>query len=312
VKPTAERVTESADLSGKTTLVTGASSGLGRECARVLALRGARVLLVCRNAAKAAQAVNEFGPSIGREAARRCEIRVCDTAGMDSVRSLIGTLEAERLPIDRLFLNAGVFGLPFRLTDDGFEYTYAANYVGHFLLVHGLASAGLLSPAARIVATISDGAYKNPLSRLDLAMLQDAKSSRPRLSNLFASPNSKILLLLMMQEFSRRVEGTRLARVRFNGADPGPTLTDNVNQMGAVLRVLGRIAGPLLLKPVGEGAAVLLWAATSPALEGRTGRLFSHALEEVPMPRKCTDAELAARAWTATEEILGLAPFSPR
>lgn len=313
MKRTGEDITAGLDLKERTALVTGASSGLGRECARVLALRGARVLLACRNAAKADAVVREFGDAIGREAAARCEVRACDTASMASVRALAGKILAERRPVDWVFLNAGVFGLPYQLTAEGFEYTCAANYVGHFLLVHTLASGGGLTPRGRLVATISDGAYRNPFSKVDLEMLAHARDNASRFSGSMASPNSKVLLMLMLSEFARRTRDTALAAVTFNGVDPGTTKTDNVNQIGAVLRSAAKLFGGLVFKPVAEGVAPLLWAAISPQLAGQSGHLYSHAFEEVAkLPVKCRDPDLAAQAWRATEEALGLTPFAPR
>ena len=311
MKPTATSVTEGIDLSGTTAIVTGSSSGLGRECARVLALRGAKVLLACRNPTKAEAVIRAFADTIGADATKRCVVMPCDTASMRSVHAMTDAVVAGRQSVDFLFLNAGVFGLPYHLTEDGLEYTFAANYVGHFLMVHELARGRSLAAQARIVATMSEGAYRNPFSRLDLEMLAHAPEAERRFSKLSASPNSKVLLALSMAELSRRVQGTSLAGVTFNAGEPGPTKTDNINQGGPVLRFFGRTLGPLFMKSVGEGSAVLLWAATSPDLAGQTGKLFGASFEEIRVPKRFADPRLAEGAWTKTEESLGLPPFEP-
>ena len=211
MKPTSVSITEGLDLRGKTAVVTGASSGLGREVARVLALRGARVVLACRNAAKAEQVVRDFEAlDRPRGDAARCEIVACDTSSMASIRGLAGALAQRQAPVDLLFLNAGVFGVPYRLTEEGLEYTHAANYIGHFLLVHLLASSGTFARQARILGTLSEGA-RLPWSRFDLDLVTRAGDSEPRFSKMRASPNSKLLLALMMVELTRRIAGTPLA-----------------------------------------------------------------------------------------------------
>ncbi len=312
MKPTATSVTEAIDLRERTAIVTGSSSGLGRECARVLASRGARVIMACRNVEKAEAVIRTFAETIGHEAAKRCEVVPCDTASMGSVRSLSSAIATRGSAIDLLFLNAGVFGIPYRLTDDGLEYTFAANYIGHFLMLHDLATRGLLPKTARVVATMSEGAYRNPFSKVDLDTLAHAADGARRFSKLSGSPNSKVLLALSMMEFSRRVAGTSLAHITFNAGEPGPTETDNINQGGPVVRFFGRTLGPLFMKPVGEGSAVLLWLATSADLIGQSGKLFGSSFGEVTLPKRFRDPSLSEEAWTTTEAVLGLEPFAPR
>ncbi len=309
MKPTTTSVTDGVDLTGETALITGSSSGLGKECARILAYRGARVLMANRNERKTVDAISVMAESIGSEAAARLEFRECDTSRMRSVNALVDTIISRGERLDLLYLNAGVFGMEFQLTDDGFERTFATNYIGHFLLVHRLVSAGCLSPNARIIATQTSG-IRNPFSKMDLEMLASPGAHQRRFQRAMASPNSKVLLALMMTELARRIRATSLPNVTFNAGDPGATLTDNVNQIGGVLGAISRSVGPYLFKPVERGAAVLVWAATSPALGGVTGSCFSEKLRRIRLPNRCTDAESARRAWRATESLLGLPPRS--
>jgi len=307
---TTESVTEDIDLSGQTALVTGASSGLGMECARVLALRGATVLLACRNGDKAQRVVDGFVESIGAAAAARCRVEVCDLADKASVAGMVARLVEAGVQLDIVHLNAGVFGLPFELTDDGFERTFAANYIGHFLIVHGLLTGGSLAPGCRIIATQSEGGYKNPMAKVDLEMLAHADSAPRFLAGYKASPNSKVLLLLMMLELRRRFGGMAPAPFTFNAADPGATLTDNVNQLGPVVGALSRPFSSMLFKPVEAGAAILLWLATSDEVADQNGELFVRGFRTHPIPKKFRDAEVATKAWQTTETLLGLQPLA--
>jgi NAD(P)-dependent dehydrogenase (short-subunit alcohol dehydrogenase family) len=294
VRHTAESVTDGLDLRDKTALVTGATSGLGRECARVLALRGARVVIACRDEQKGAQTIAQIAPSPHA----RVEARACELTSMRSVRALAEGIHR----VELVFLNGGVFGVPYELTEDGFERTYAANYLGHFLLVHRLLARNALAPGARIVSTLSEGVL-NPLARVRLEML--AQPTQARFSKTMASPATKILLARMAVELARRAARAG-ARVSMSGACPPATLTDNVNQGGPLVRALGRAIGPVFFKPVEEGAAVLLWAATSPELEGRSGETLSSKLAPMRLPRRCTDPALASASWDATERALEL------
>lgn len=309
MKPTTLTVTDGVDLTGETVLVTGSSSGLGKECARILAYRGARVLMANRNERKTADAISAMANSIGREAAARLEFRECDTSRMPTVNALVDTIISRGERLSALFLNAGVFGMEFQLTEDGFERTFATNHIGHFLLVHRLISAGCLSPDARIVATQTSG-IRNPFSKMDLEMLASPGAHRGRFQRTMASPNSKVLLALMMTEFARRIRVTSLPNVTFNAGDPGATLTDNVNQIGGVLGAVSRFLGPILFKSVEQGGAVLLWVATSRTLAGVSGACFSDSLRPIRLPSRCTDLQSAHQTWETTERLLGLQPWS--
>jgi NAD(P)-dependent dehydrogenase (short-subunit alcohol dehydrogenase family) len=258
--------------------------------------------MTCRNADKGARVIAELSESIGVRAHLLQEKRA-DLVSMASLRELLGELAC---PLDLVFLNAGIFNLPFVLTPEGHERTYAVNYLGHFLLVHGLLSRGLLAPNARIVATSSEG-LKSPFARADLSLLTAPEPAR--YSRLWSSPSSKVLLALMGVELTRRVQESGPSGVTMNGVCPPGTLTDNVNQGGALSRALARAVAPLVMTDVGHGAAVLLWAATAPELAGQSGKLFSHKLREMRLPPRATDPELAAQAWRASERALGLLPW---
>ena len=235
---TGESITAGNDLSGRWAVVTGASSGLGRECARVLALRGADVGLACRSPDRAAAVVGGYARDMGPTAAARCHVLPCDLTRMASVRALAATLIAAGRPVDVLLLNAGVSNQPYSLTPDGVEATFAANYLGHFLLLHLLAEAGVLAPAARIVVPLSSAVHRNPWARADIDMLTRPAAHAARFSPLRASPSTKVMLALMGLEFTRRAVGTPLAEVTYVGVSPGAVRTGNVDQMGPWVRRL--------------------------------------------------------------------------
>ncbi|XP_057510990.1 short-chain dehydrogenase TIC 32 B, chloroplastic isoform X2 [Actinidia eriantha] len=131
-KSTAEQVTDScADLRSITAIITGATSGIGAETARVLAKRGARLVLPARSlkAAEDAKAriVSEFPQS-------QIILMALDLSSLNSVRSFVAEFESLNLPLNLLINNAGKFSHEHAISEDGIEVTFATNYLGHFLL----------------------------------------------------------------------------------------------------------------------------------------------------------------------------------
>lgn len=278
------------DLSGKRVIVTGATSGIGRELARVFASRGAHVGVAVRNAERGEALVRELGP--------RCDVLSADFASMASVDALARRLVESGRKVDVLMLNAGVYGQPFQLTPEGFEATFASNYLGHFLLVHRLLEADTLVPNARIVVTqTSSIGSLNPFARANLEMLTapNEKSFSPTQ----ASPSSKVLLALMGLTLARRAPD----QLTFVGVSPGGVQTGNVAQTPALLRPLVRA----LTAPVEEGVQPLIWAATAEGLV--SGAVYDRHHRIKKLNREASSPELAERAWSESERLLKLAPW---
>lgn len=270
------------------TIVTGATSGLGQQAARVLAGRGHSVGLAVRNVERGTVFAKELGP--------HCDVLPCDFASMASVRACAASVIASGRPVDVLLLNAGIYGQPFQLTSEGFETTFASNYLGHFLLVHRLLGAGAFSKGARVVLTFSSAVHSNPFAKADLEMLvrPDAK----KFSKYQASPSTKVLLALMLIELTARA-GDALTVV---GVSPGAVQTRNVAETPALFRPLVR----LLARPLEEGVEPLVWAATEPGL--KSGQSFDRKHRPLELNKPSRDAALAKTVWTESERILGLSP----
>jgi NAD(P)-dependent dehydrogenase (short-subunit alcohol dehydrogenase family) len=307
---TGESTTAGLDLTGCQAVVTGASSGLGRECARVFALRGADVGLVCRSPQRGALTVEGYAQGMGAATARRCHVLGCDLANMAAVRALAEGLTAASRPLDVLFLNAGVSNQPFRLTPEGFEETFASNYLGHFLLLHRLAALGVLAPRARIVTTLSSAVQSNPFAKADPEMLSQPRAHAGRFSPLRAGPSAKVMLALMGMEFARRARGTPLSEVTWVGVVPGAVRTGNVEQMAPWQRRLVLPVVGWLLRPVAEGVAPLLWAATAPEVAHASGAVFGRGGRRVHVRPAAADAAAAKRLWELSEQLLGLTPWA--
>jgi len=122
-----------ASLNGKTVVVTGASSGIGKATAMELAKRGAKVIMACRDSAKAEKAVQDIRR---QTSCGQLIVRKLDLASMKSVREFSACTCEQEESIHVLINNAGVYGYPYTLTEDGIEMQMAVNHFGHFLLVH--------------------------------------------------------------------------------------------------------------------------------------------------------------------------------
>ncbi|BBH06099.1 NAD(P)-binding Rossmann-fold superfamily protein [Prunus dulcis] len=130
---TAEQVTDGVDASNLTAIVTGGASGIGLETARVLALRGAHVIIAARNV-EAAKEAKQLILKDNRSA--RVDVLTLDLCSIKSVRAFVGSFNALDLPLNLLINNAGVMFCPHRLSEDGIELQFATNHLGHFLLTN--------------------------------------------------------------------------------------------------------------------------------------------------------------------------------
>lgn len=300
------------ELAGRVALVTGATSGIGLEIGRILATRGARVFAGCRSSSRFDAARAACAASAGADAAARWSPARADLAVSAEVDALADELRRSAPPIDLLFLNAGIHDVPYTVTAEGRELTFAANFLGHFRLLHRLAAEGRLAPDARIVVSQSQAVHSNPFTRLDLETVEGKAPStlRRALWRATASPNTKVLLALAAVEWKQRVAGSALARTTFLGASPGALRTANVDQPGVAMALL-RLVAPLLLRPAAEGAELLVWVATAPELAGRNGEVYGRDRRPVRLLAVARDPALALRAWETTERALGLPPFAP-
>ncbi|HJL17988.1 MAG TPA: SDR family NAD(P)-dependent oxidoreductase [Sandaracinaceae bacterium LLY-WYZ-13_1] len=287
---TAEEVTAGIDLRGKTILVTGVNSGLGRESARVLSLRGATILGAARTRAKARAACEALpGEAVPLE---------CELSEPRSVRACVAEARAHA-PLDVVLCNAGIMALPERTIVHGQELQFLTNHVGHFILVTSLLDA--LSDDARVVM-LSSGAHAwAPPGGIQL---DDPTFERGYSPNQ-AYGQSKLANLLFAKELARRFEGTDKTA---NAVHPGVIATNLGRHMPWYARVLFPIAAALAFKSIPQGAATQCYVATHPSLADVRGEYFADC-NTAKSSRHSRDPELAKRLWDLTEAIVAdLAP----
>src|ERR1041385_8193041 len=202
-------------LKGKVIVVTGANSGLGFEASRGFASRGARVIMACRNAAKAQGAwqkilVEHPGASV--------EVMALDLASLASVRQFAKDLAQRTDRLDVLCNNAGVMALPRRETADGFEMQLGTNHLGHFALTALLLPLLLATPDSRVV-TMSSGAHK--MGRIDF----DDLHGKRKYGKWTAYAQSKLANLLFAYELDRRLQRNRATAISV-ACHPGYSATE--------------------------------------------------------------------------------------
>lgn len=295
-RPTALQVVEGIELSGKACVITGASSGLGRESARALAVAGAHVVLTARDPDALAQTARWVA---GAAPGARISTVPLDLTALAGVRAAARAIGEVAPVIDVLMNNAGVMFTPFGRTRDGFEIQIGTNHFGHFeltrLLVPQLAAAG----GARIVALSSAG---HALGDVDFA---DPNWESREYDKFAAYGAAKTANILHAKEADRRLRGSG---IRAYAVHPGTVATSLARYMSradfARLRELAAARGGALdLSTPEQGAATQVWAAVSPELADTGGVYLEDCrVSDAVAPYACDEGR-AADWWSISEKL---------
>ena len=272
------------DLDGRTFLVTGASTGIGRATALALAQRGGRVYLASRSRDKgeaATVAVRAASP------AGSAAFLPLDLADLESVRACAAAFLARDEPLHVLVNNAGVAGQR-GLTRQGFELTFGVNHLGHFALTVMLLPCLRASASARVVTVSSDSHYQ--ARGIDFGALR-----RPArgITGLHEYAVSKLCNVLFTQELARHTAGSGVTAYAVH---PGTVASDMWRRVPWPVRPL--ITRRML--SVEEGAATSLYCATSPEVAQDSGLFYDKCAPRAPS--RAATPELAAELWRRSEE----------
>jgi NAD(P)-dependent dehydrogenase (short-subunit alcohol dehydrogenase family) len=311
-------------------LVTGGNSGIGFECARELARRGARVLIASRNQEASEQAIRRIARESGEGRATALPL---DLGSLAAVRAFAKEIEARNLPVRVLVCNAGLqMNSGPKLTPDGFESTFAVNHLGHFLLVHLLLARLLANAPARIVIVSSgvhDPAMKTMMPHPDITDFETLAAtggpSREKYNGRVAYVNSKLCNLWFMYELVRRIQAAGLSSearpLSVNGWEPGLVPGSGLARdypsplkliWDWILPGVARVLSPRFptINPASRSGAALAQLALDPTLERRSGLYFpSHSRwREAPSSDLSYDAGKAGELWEQSLRWTRLAP----
>lgn len=278
-------------LRGKTALVTGASSGIGKVTAARLAHAGANVIMVCRDGAKAKSAFEEIS---GNKGEGRVELFTADLSIRASIRDCAARFLESHDKLHILVNNAGIFSSHRQVTSDGFEQTFAVNHLAYFLLTNLLLDKLKASAPARIVCVASTASQ---MGKIDFEDIQGERGY----SGMKAYAQSKLANILFTYELARRLAGTG---VTANCVHPGVVRTGWAQSSTGLFGFAVRLAHPFMLSPE-RGAETSLYAATSPDIEGVTGKYFVKS-RPAASPPLSYDSTLAARLWEQSEKWVGI------
>lgn len=287
---TAEEVTDGLDLSARTVLITGVTSGLGREAARVLAARGAHVIGTGRTAESARGVLARFGANSTAIA--------CELSEPASVRQAAAEVAALGRSLDAVIFNAGIMALPRLQQKYGYELQFFTNHIGHFIFMQGLT--GALAPDARVVVVSSTAHTGAPKGGIQF----DNLSGERGYGSWSAYGQAKIANLLFAKELARRFEGTGRTA---NSLHPGVIITNLGRHLNPVMKFGFGVASVVMCKTVEQGAATKCYLAVHPGAAGINGQYFDDC--NIARPRADgTDAETARRLWDVSEDIASRFP----
>ncbi len=275
-------------MRGMVCVVTGATSGIGRETAVGLAALGADVLLVGRDAARGEAALKEARAQGG---GGETVFLKADFSSQGEVRRLADEVRTRYPQVDVLVNNAGGVCSERRLTADGIEQTFAVNHLAPFLLTGLLRDR--LTDGSRIV-TVSSEAHRMPKT-LDFDNLQGERRYKP----LFAYGVSKLANVLFTYELARQFQGTATTATCLH---PGVVRTGIWTESRGLLRLVVTLAKPFMLSSARSAQSVVRLAA-DPTLAGVSGRYFNRE-KEVRSSELSYDAGLAERLWQVSESLL--------
>lgn len=277
-------------------------TGIGKETARVLALRGAQVVLACRDETKGQTAVSDILRTTG-VAADKVQCMKLDLTSFASVREFAAAYLAKDLPINMLILNAGIMAPWWALTADGYESQFGVNHLAHFLLTSLLIEKIKASAPARIISLSSEGHRMGGEGCLTLVKEEKDYSPWP------AYGQSKLANILFTTELNRRLANTGVSA---NAVHPGIIHTELARS--TTLGTMFYTIGSVFQKSIPQGAATTCYVATNPAITWEaSGKYFADS-NVSPCSGEAQDLSLAQRLWALSELETGatlLLPINP-
>lgn len=278
-------------MGGKTILITGGTSGIGKATAVALAAMGAHVVVTGRNPERGVAAVEEIKKDSGTESV---ELMLADLSVQSEVRRLAAEFLERYERLDVLVNNAGLVSSKRTETPDGLETTFAINHLAPFLLTNLLLDRMQESGAGRIVTTSSEA---QRWGRIDFDDLQ----SKRKYGGMSVYGMTKLANVMFTRELAARLEGTGVTANCFH---PGAVNTNFGQNNNGPMTLLFRVFKPLMRSPE-QGADTLIWLASVPEVEGVSGKYFSDR-KETSAPKIAYDPIALRKLWEISAGLTGL------
>lgn len=299
---TTDEVLAGIDLNGKTILITGGSSGLGKESARALAAHGAKVIITARNLEKASSVVAQIQQDTGATV----DVEELELGSFASIRAFAKRVLERPELIDMLILNAGVMACPYSKTEDGFEMQFGTNHLGHFLMACLIAPK--LAEGGRIISLSSSGHQFSPV------VFDDIQFEHRDYDRWLSYGQAKTANALFAVGLNKRLAHRGIEALAIH---PGAIQTDLARHLTEddIAMFQTRVeSGAMSLKTIPSGAATQVLAATAPELAGKGGAYLADCqicevndeAESWSVVRSyAVDPEAADRLWQVSEKMIG-------
>lgn len=284
------------NLTGKVVVVTGANSGIGWEATKVLAEKGAHVVMACRSVDKAKAAQSDLSGS--------SEVAHLNLASLASIRAFAESFKAKHDKLDILINNAGVMMTPYRKTEDGFEMQFGTNHLGHFALTGWLSEPLLAANKSRVV-TVSSGVHTSGTMQWDdLAWESDY-------GEVDAYSMSKLANLLFAYELQRKFEAAGVDTIS-TACHPGYAATnlqsiEPKRFMMWLLNMMMKVANRVMAQSAEMGALPTLYAALADDVNGGDYIGPANGMRGYPVKEQSNEKshshEDAAKLWTISEQL---------
>ena len=278
-------------MGGKTVLITGGTSGIGKATAVAVAAMGADVVVVGRNPERGEAAVEEIRAQSHGEAV---ELILADLSVQSEVRRLADEFQERHDRLDVLANNAGLVQSKRTETEDGIETTLAINHLAPFLLTNLLLERLEESAPSRVI-TVSSEAQR--WGNMDFEDIQSTRKYR----GFPVYGMTKLANIMFTYELAERLKGTG---VTANCLHPGPVSTNFGKNNGGPMALFFRLGKPFMRSPE-QGADTLIWLAVSPDVEGVSGKYFSDR-KEIEAKEIAYDEGARRRLWEVSEDLTGL------
>lgn len=293
---TALQVLNGRDLTGKFALITGASDGIGYETARSLAFHGATVVMACRNIEKAGKCRDKI---LAERPKASVEVIQLDLASLKSVKMFAEEYKRRAWPLHMLVLNAGVFGLPYIVTENDLEMTFQVNHLSHFYLTKLLMDQLIASAPGRVVVVSSESHRFSKIHSVEDICEDCLSLPKDKYSDLYAYNISKLCNNLFSLHLNKMLAGKK---VTCNSLHPGSLISTKLQRNWWFYRLLFAVVRPFT-KSKQQGAATTVYCATSKDLEEVGGMYFNNCCPCQPSD-EAMDEKLAQKLWAVSDNIL--------